>query len=92
MPETQLIETIHLSEAALALFRQHIERPGQVEVDHSNREACRELEAAGLTILSRPFTGPRVYRLTKMGWKFTDVLARMDANAPSPAESASPRP
>ncbi len=85
-----LAETLHLSEAALALFRHHVERLGGAEVDDSNSEACRELEAAGLMLLSRPFTGPRAYRLTKMGWKLTDVLARMDANGPSPEESAAP--
>ena len=69
-------ETIALSEAAVALIRDY---RGGIAVTDSNREACRELEAAGLTILSRPFTGPRVYRLTQVGWKFTDVLARMDA-------------
>ncbi len=75
---------MELSTQAEALFRLHAERMGKIVVDDSNRDAYRELEAAGLVILSRPFTGPRTYRLTKLGWKLEDVLARMDATLPSP--------
>jgi len=78
-----------LSQAAVDLFRSHVEREGDIEVTDDNRESYRELEDAGLMLLSRPFTGPRVYRLTKIGWKMTAVLARMEATAPSPGESAS---
>lgn len=73
-----------LSDAALALFRLHLERRGRIPVDDTTRPLYHELEAAGLMLLSRPFTGPRVYRMTKLGWKMMDVLARIDANAPSP--------
>jgi hypothetical protein len=37
-----------LSHEALALFRQHIERHGDIEVDDSNRETYRELARAGM--------------------------------------------
>jgi len=80
----------NLSPAAVDLFRLHGERNGEIDVTDANRELYRELEDAGLMLLSRPFTGPRVYRMTKIGWKMTDVLARIDATAPSLAESASP--
>ena len=82
----------HLSDAALALFRLHVERRGRIDVNDTNREAYRELEAAGLVLLSRPFTGPRAYLLTKIGWKMIEILARMEANVPSLEESSAPRP
>jgi hypothetical protein len=88
----ELAETVHLSDAAIALLRFHAGREGGLSADDSSRELYRELEAAGLVILSRPFTGPRSYLLTKVGWKLIDVLARMDANVPSPGESVSRRP
>ena len=75
---------MELSTEAQALFRLHIERMGKIDVADDNREVYRELEAAGLVLLSRPFTGPRIYVLTKMGWKLKTVLARMDASVPSP--------
>ncbi len=37
-----------LSEAARALFRLHVERMGKIAVDASNRDAYRELDAAGI--------------------------------------------
>ncbi len=40
--------TIALSEAALALFRLHVERKGKIPLDDSTRETYRELAAAGL--------------------------------------------
>jgi hypothetical protein len=58
-----------LSESAVSLFRLHVERKGQIEVDDSTREAYQELERAGLMLLSRPFVGERVYRLTKEGFE-----------------------
>ena len=78
------MQTVQLSEPAVALFRLHVERQGGIAVDDSTREPYRELEEAGLVLLSRPFTGPRTYVLTKIGWKMIEVLARMEANAPSP--------
>jgi hypothetical protein len=41
------MQTIAISEAALTLFRLHVERHGQIDVDDSNREAYRELARAG---------------------------------------------
>ena len=87
-----LAESVHLSDAAIALLKLHAEQKGGMPVDDATREPYRELEAAGAVLLSRPFTGPRSYVLTKMGWKLADVIARMDANVPSPGESASHRP
>jgi hypothetical protein len=92
MPETidQTAGAVRLSEAALALLKLHGERD-DMGVDDLNREPYRELEAAGLVLLSRPFTGPRVYRLTKVGWKLIDVLERMNANVPLHGAPAAPR-
>jgi hypothetical protein len=56
-----------LSEAARDLFRLHVERMGRIDVDDSNREAYREMEAAGLVINSRPFVGNQLYALTRAG-------------------------
>jgi hypothetical protein len=66
--------TIALSESALALFRLHVERKGKIALDDSTREPYRELAAAGLVLLSRPFVGERVYRLTKEGFERKDEL------------------
>ncbi len=82
------METITLSEAAFALFRLHVERMGKIDVDDANREAYRELEAAGLVLLGRPFTGSPRYHLTREGF---ERKAELLANVPSPAESSSPR-
>ena len=81
---SELAEPVQLSDAALALFRLHVEQQGRIPIDDTTREPYRELEAADLVVLSRPFTGPRSYVLTKMGWKLEDVLARMDVSVPSP--------
>lgn len=58
-----------LSESALALFRLHVERQGRIDVDANNREPYRELEAAGLVMNSRPFTGKQLYSLTREGFE-----------------------
>jgi hypothetical protein len=85
MAETsQRAESARLSDAAVALLRRHYECEAGLPVDDTTREAYRELEAAGLVLLSRPFIGPRLYVLTKLGWKLEDVLARIDVNASSP--------
>jgi hypothetical protein len=78
-------ETITLSADALALLKRYAES-GDIPVDDSNREACRELAAAGLMVAGHTFTGGRevFYRCTEIGWRL--------ATAPSPSESASPRP
>jgi hypothetical protein len=71
-----------LSEAARALFRLHVERMGKIDVDESNRNAYRELEAAGLVMNSRPFAGNQLYSLTRAGFDLKNSIA------PSLAESA----
>lgn len=58
-----------LSEAALALFRLHVDRQGRIDVDDTNHAAYRELEAAGLVMNSRPFTGKQLYSLTWAGFE-----------------------
>jgi hypothetical protein len=64
------MQTLALSEKALALFRLHIERHGDVGVD-ANRETYRELERAGLTVVGNTFAGGRdsVYHVTKDGFQ-----------------------
>ena len=62
-------QTIVLSEAARALFRLHVERRGQIDVDDTNHEAYRELEKAGLAMNSRPFVGNQLYSLTRAGFE-----------------------
>ena len=42
------MKTVTLSEAALALFRLHVERGGHLDVDDTTREPYRELARAGL--------------------------------------------
>jgi hypothetical protein len=68
----------NLSEAAVALFRLHVERMGQVEVDETNRDAYRELEQAGLMLLGRPFVGEPRYHLTRSGF---DLKGELGARA-----------
>jgi hypothetical protein len=71
------MQTIALSEAALALFRLHIERAG-IRVDDANREAHRELERAGILYPVSTFArGPEAYfRFTDFGWDMRhEILA-----------------
>ena len=70
--------TVTLSDAALALLRQHAERQGGVPVDDSTREPCRELAREGLKIVGHSFTGGResFYALTETGKKLATVLDR----------------
>ncbi len=58
--------TITLSEAAVALLRDY---RGDIITDDSNREACRELAAAGYLVAGHTFTGGRevFYRMTRAG-------------------------
>lgn len=60
--------TTRLSEKALELFRLHIRREGDVDVDDANRDAYRELESAGLVLKGRPFVGAARYHLTAEGF------------------------
>ena len=64
------MQTLALSEKALALFRLHIERHGDVDVD-ANRETYRELQCAGLMIVGNTFAGGQdsVYHVTKEGFE-----------------------
>jgi hypothetical protein len=78
-----------LSGAAVSLLRNY---RGDIPVDDANRDACRELAAAGLLVVGHDFTRGReaFYRITELGMKAAAVLGRMPTG-PSPAESASPR-
>jgi len=64
------MQTIALSEAALALFRLHVERHGDIDVD-ANREAYRELERAGLMVVGNTFAGGQdsMYHVTREGFE-----------------------
>jgi hypothetical protein len=73
-------DQLTLSEAAVALFRLHVERQGRIDVDDSNRDAYRELELAGLVINSRPFVGSQLYSLTRAGYDLKlEMLAKRRA-------------
>jgi hypothetical protein len=78
------METTTLSEAALALFRLHVERKGQIPVNDTTREPYRELARHGLMMAGSTFRdGPEsTYVLTKAGFDLKH------ATAPSRAESA----
>ena len=64
------MQTVTLSEAALALFRLHIELHGNIVIDDANREPYRELERAGLMVLGNSFRdGPgTIYKVSKLGF------------------------
>jgi hypothetical protein len=76
---------MELSTEAEALFRLHVERMGKIDIDDCNRKPYRELEAAGLVLLGRPFTGEPRYHLTRTGY---DRKREILATSRSPAESA----
>lgn len=63
------MKTHALSQAAVDLFRLHIEQDG-IRVDDANREAHRELAAAGILYPVSTFRrGPEAYyRMTREGW------------------------
>lgn len=63
--------TIALSPAALALFRLHVERLGQIAVDESTREPYRELARAGLMRAGSTFRDGEesIYRMTPVGFE-----------------------
>ncbi len=80
-----------LSKEALALFRLHIERCGDIMVDDSNRETYRELARAGLMVASDSFAGGEesMYHVTRLGFeRKAELLA---ASATVPGSIASPR-
>lgn len=67
-----------LSNAALALFRLHLEHRRTIDVD-SNRETYRELARTGLMVAGHSFAGgdESIYRLTKEGFEQkAELLAR----------------
>jgi hypothetical protein len=72
------MQIVSLSEAAVALFRHHIERRGDIVVNDANSEAYQELEHAGLMIRGNSFrygTGS-VYSVSRLGFeRKTDLLA-----------------
>jgi hypothetical protein len=73
-----------LSSAALALFRLHVERRGQVPVDDSTRESYRELARHGLMRAGSTFRdGPEsIYRLTDLGFeRKAELLGRTKESA-----------
>jgi hypothetical protein len=73
-----IMQALALSQKALALFRVHIDRHGDIDVD-TNREAYRELERAGLMIVGNTFAGGQdsVYHMTKEGFeRKAELLAR----------------
>lgn len=73
-----------LSQNALDLFRLHVERRGQIEVDDTNRETYRELASAGLVAAGHSFSGGRdsIYRLTKEGFeRKAELLAGANESA-----------
>jgi hypothetical protein len=72
-----------LSEAALALFRLHIQQRGDILVDDANRETYRELARAGLMVAGNSFAGGEesVYHVTKLGF---ERKAELLASAPAP--------
>jgi hypothetical protein len=80
-------ETIRLSANAVALFRLHVERKGDIAVDDATREPYRELALAGLMVAGHSFTRGResFYKLTDAGWE-----RRFEFISPLRAESASP--
>jgi hypothetical protein len=65
------MENIPLSPAALALFRLHVERQGQIAVDDATRESYRELARAGLMRAGSTFRDGEesIYRLTPEGFE-----------------------
>ena len=58
------------SEAALALFRRHVERHGQIRVDEATRPLYRELASAGVMVAVSTYAGgpESAYRVTKLGF------------------------
>jgi hypothetical protein len=79
--------TITLSPAALVLFRQHVDRHGQIDVDDATRPLYRELAASGLMRAVSTYAGgpESAYRITKEGF---ERKAGLLAIAPEPGSAA----
>ncbi len=62
--------TVQLSEAALSVFRLHVERHGHLEVDDATRPLYRELASHGIMRAGSTFRdGPEsISKLTKEGF------------------------
>jgi hypothetical protein len=73
-----------LSKDALALFRLHIERRGDIMVNDSNRETYRELARAGLMVAGNSFAGGEesVYHVTREGFERKAELLAVSVPAP----------
>ena len=65
-----IMPTIMLSDAALTLFRLHLDHRRTIDVD-ANRETYRELARAGLMVAGNSFAGGEesVYHVTKLGFE-----------------------
>jgi len=83
------MQTITLSEAALAMLRPHVEQDN-IRIDDTNREAHRELARAGLMEAIHTFALGREsrYRFTSKG---RDLANALSSRVPSPAGSPAPR-
>ena len=84
-----------LSKQALALFREHLEQRGTVDVV-ANREAYRELARAGLMVAGNSFAGgdESVYHVTREGFERRAELladAREAVRSPRPRSVQSSR-
>ncbi len=66
-----MAEISPLSDAALALFRLHVERKGRIPVDETTRELYRELARHGLMLAGSTFRDGEesVYVLTREGFE-----------------------
>ncbi len=82
-----------LSHEALALFRQHIERHGDIEVDDSNRETYRELAGAGLMVVGNSFARGEesVYHVTK-AWLAPSISTQCMKYRSGPRDTRDPAP
>jgi hypothetical protein len=80
------MQAITLSDAALALFRRHVEQHGHLPVDEITRPLYRELAAAGFVRAGSTFLdGPEsIYRLTREGFERKAELLAI-ASAPDSA-------
>jgi hypothetical protein len=81
---SKLAESIHLSAGALALFRLHVERYGQVEVNEATRPLYHEMANLGLMVAVNTNAGgtESAYRLTKAGFERKGELLNPTVLAP----------
>ena len=68
------MQTIALSEAALAILRLHVERDN-FRIDDSNRDAHRELAGAGLMEAIHTFEGTETMQTLIVGRAITGIGA-----------------